>query len=148
MAIPDLDHDGFLPEGVHEATMEQIKEQFGRFQRTDRRMALFRKLEELINSVWKTGLVSSVIVNGSFATGEDTPSDIDLVLVLNADHDFTADLQPFQYNVLSKRRVRKMYQFDVLLARDESQEYNEYVAFFQQVKEQPGCRKGVLKVLP
>lgn len=148
MAIPNLDSDGFLPAGVYDATLAEIKEQFGRFQRTDRRMTLFRKLDEFIQEVWKTGLASSIIVNGSFATGKDTPSDIDLVLVLDKNHDFTADLQPFAYNVLSKRRVRKRYQFDVLVAREESSEYGEYVGFFQQVKEQPGRRKGILRVLP
>lgn len=38
--------------------------------------------------------------------------------------------------------------FDVLVAREGSKEYDEYVAFFQQVKEQPGRRTGGLRVLP
>ncbi len=148
MAMPDLDVDGFLPEGIHEVTIAEVKNQFGRFQNTERRVRLFDKLEEFLAEAHKTDLFAFAIVNGSFVTSEDAPSDIDLVLVLKSDHDFTGELRPFEYNILSKRRVRKKFKFDVLVAREASAEYDEYVAFFQQVKEQPGRRKGVLKVVP
>jgi len=41
MPIPDLNEDGLLPEGIHEASLEEVRERFGRFQRTDRRPDLF-----------------------------------------------------------------------------------------------------------
>jgi predicted nucleotidyltransferase len=147
MPIPDLDADGLLPEGIHEATIDDVRAGFGRFQRTDQRPHLFERLEKFILEARSTGLIAALIVNGSFVTGKDEPSDIDLVVVLRPDHDFQVELPPFQYNTLSKRRVRKRYRFDVLLAREDSIEYEEYVRFFQQVKERPHRQKGILKVL-
>lgn len=146
MPIPQLDDDGFLPIGVHEATIDEIREQFGSFQRTDRRQNLFRQFDEFIGEVRLSNLIDSVIVDGSFVTAKDEPSDIDLILVLKPDHDFAAELRPFEYNVISRRQVRRKHKFDVFVARYESSEYAEYLGFFQQVKELPDRRKGVLVV--
>src|SRR6266550_4310222 len=98
MPIPDLNEDGFLPEGVHEASLEEVQERFGRLQRTDRRPTLFTKLALFLAEVRASGLVEAVIVDGSFVTAKDEPSDIDLILVLGRGHDFRADLKPIQYN--------------------------------------------------
>ncbi|HVC97173.1 MAG TPA: hypothetical protein VND64_26070 [Pirellulales bacterium] len=146
MPIPDLDEDGFLPEGLHACSMDEIRERFGTFQGSDRRQALYKRLDEYVREAWSTGLLESVIVNGSFTTAKEDPNDIDLVLVLRADHDFSFQLRPFEYNVLSRRQVRKRFQFDILVARRDSVEYDEYVEFFQQVRGLPYRRKGVLKV--
>lgn len=148
MSIPDLNEDGFLPEGIHETSLEEVRELFGRFRTTDWRPALFAKLSEFMIAARSAGLVAYVIVNGSFVTAKDEPADIDLILVVRPDHDFHADLKPFEYNVLSRRRVRGRFRFDILVAPEGSVRYEQYVNFFQQVKERPGLRKGILKVLP
>jgi hypothetical protein len=148
MPIPESDENGFLPEGIHEASLEEVQERFGRFQRTDRRPALFAKLSEFLREARASGLVVAVIVDGSFVTSKDEPSDIDLVLVLRPDHDYHTDLKPFEYNVLSKRGVRSRFRFDVVSAREGSDEYHRSVNFFQLAKGRSGLRKGVIKVLP
>ncbi len=86
MPIPEIDETGFLPEGVHQATLEEVREPFGRFQRTDRRPVLFSQLSLFLAEVRASGLVEAVIVDGSFVTAKDEPSDIDLILVLRPDH--------------------------------------------------------------
>ncbi|MBI4661804.1 MAG: hypothetical protein HY735_23525 [Verrucomicrobia bacterium] len=91
-------------------------------------------------------MAKAVVVNGSFTTANTDPSDIDMVLVLPQGHDFTGDVSPDEYNLLSKRRVRKTFGFDMFVAEDESQEYERYTRFFQDVKHQPGEKKGVLRV--
>src|SRR5437867_1549786 len=148
MAIPEFDEDGFLPEGVHECSLDELHQRFGRFQRTDRRSSLFAKLLAYIQELRSTGMVAGLVVDGSFVTSKAEPNDIDLVLILRADHDFSADLRPFEYNVLSRRRVLKRYAFDVLVARENSPELLEYVEFFQQIRGEADRRKGILKVLP
>jgi hypothetical protein len=148
MPIPEWSENGLLPEGVHEASLDEVRERFGRFQRSDRRPTLFAKLSEFLRELRSTGLIVAVIINGSFVTAKDEPSDIDLILVLRPDHDFGADPKPFEYNVLSKRRVRSRFRFDVLIARESSIEYEQYVSFFQGVKGSSDLRKGVVKVLP
>lgn len=148
MAIPGLDGDGFLPVGVHECSLDELQSRFGRFQRSDCRLKLYAKLAAYLRDIRSAGLALWVVVDGSFVTGKDEPGDIDLVLVLPKEHDFRADLRPFEYNVLSRRMVRKRYAFDVLVARENSPEFTEYVAFFQQVRGGTDRRKGVLKVVP
>jgi uncharacterized protein DUF6932 len=93
-----------------------------------------------------TGFVVELIVDGSFVTAKPDPSDVDLVVVLASNHDFAADLRPFEYNVVSKRRVRHAYRFDILVAGEGSRAYAEYEGFFQQIRGQPGRRKGILRV--
>ncbi len=55
MLIPELNENGFLPEGIHEASLEEIRERFGRFQRTDRRPALFTKFSLFMVEVRASG---------------------------------------------------------------------------------------------
>jgi hypothetical protein len=144
--IPELKESGFLPEGIHEASLEEVHDRFGRFQRTDRRPTLFTKLSLYLAEVRASGLVEAVILDGSFVTAKDEPSDIDLILVLRPDHVYGAELRPFEYNAPSKRRVRRRFRFDVLIARQGSDEQKKYLDLFQRVKGVPDLRKGVVKV--
>jgi hypothetical protein len=147
MPIPEMDETGFLPEGVHEATLDEVRERFGRFQRTVRRPALFAKLSLFLAEVRACDLVEAVILDGSFVTAKDEPSDIDLILILRPDHDYQAELRPFEYNILARPRVRRRFRFDILLAPLGSIRYDECVGFFQGVKGNPDRRKGLIKVL-
>ncbi len=147
MAIPDLDDDGYLPEGIFECSLDELAERFGRARRSDHRPRLLVKLLDYIRELRTTELAVALVVDGSFVTSKDEPNDIDCVLVLRADHDLSVNLRPFEYNVLSRRRVRKRYAFDVLVARENSPELLEYVEFFQQIRGETGRRKGIVKVL-
>ena len=80
MPIPELDADGFLPEGVHECTLEEIRHRFGAFRKSDRRPQLFSRLQSFLSEAVKTGLVVAVAIDGSFVTGKAEPNDIDQVV--------------------------------------------------------------------
>src|SRR5205809_42644 len=96
------DRQLLLP-GVHQVSMETVKDHFGKFQRSDRRMKLFAKLTEYLDAVKKADCGASVVIDGSFVMAcIDEPEDIDVVLVLPADWDDAADLRPYQYNLVSK----------------------------------------------
>ena len=146
MPIPLLNERGFLPPGVHDCSLDEIRKTFGIFCSNDRRPSLFERLESFVTALRKKAWLKAVIVNGSFTTAKIDPNDFDLVLVLPQGHDFARDLTPDEYNLLSKRRVRKTFGFDMFVAEDESQEYKRYTRFFQDVKNQPGEAKGVLRV--
>lgn len=146
MPIPDLDEDGFLPGGVHDCSIDEIGEAFGRFRRTSQRPTSFGNLMSFYEELRQSGLIQALIVNGSFVTAKEEPNDIDLLVVLRAKHDFSAQLSPTGYNLLSRRRVQRRYHFDVLVARSGSAEYDEYCGFFQQVRGNPERQEGILKV--
>ena len=146
MPIPLLDADGFLPVGVHDCTLEEVKARFRSFQTTNRRPQLFAKLEAFLKEVRAAGIVQSVLVDGSFVTTKPEPNDIDLIFVLAPGHNFSADLSPTEYNVLSKRRVYRQHGFDLLVACADSEEYRRYLRFFQQIRFAPGHAKGILRI--
>ena len=90
--------------------------------------------------------MEAVLMDGSFVTAEPDPRDIDLVLVVEASYDFSADLPPAQYNLLAQQRVRRRFGFDIVVVKNGSGEFEEAVAFFQQVKQRPGMKKGILRI--
>ncbi len=129
-----LDDRKLLPPGVHDASLRVVEKLFGRFQRSDRRPRLFRKLRDYLAAVKQAGCGSSVIINGSFVMGcVDEPEDIDLILVLPADWDEAADLRPYQYNLVSKRRVKREFGLDVSVVKPDSEREREWLGFFSRV---------------
>lgn len=146
MPIPPLDEDGLLPPGVHDCTLEEVEERFGRFQKSDQRIRLFVKLQEYLREVQLTGFAVALLIDGSFVTAKPEPEDIDLVLVLKPDHDFLKLLRPFEYNVISKHRVRRHFRFNLVLVGEGSTDFDKAVRFFQQVRDRSDRRKGLLRV--
>jgi len=144
--IPPLNEHGCLPEGIHDCTVDEAAERFGGFQISDRRPQLWARFTQFVREARACGLIEAVLVDGSFVTAKPEPVDLDLLLVVSADHDFSADFQPREYNVLSKRRINRRYGFDVLVARADSEEYRRYLGFFQQVRLEPGRKKGILRI--
>lgn len=146
MPIPDLDTAGYLPRGIHDCSMAEVKDRFGTFQRSDTRPRIFDCFERYVRDLRTSGLVKAVLIDGSFVTGKDEPGDIDLIIILHRDHDYTSTLRPFEYNALSRRRVRRSYGFDLLVAEEGQPECDEYVKFYSRVKGKEGRTKGLLKV--
>src|SRR5258705_81832 len=146
MPIPTLNQDGLLPPGVHDCTLNEIRSQFGSFRKSDRRPRLFALLESFVAEAIAVGLVRALIVDGSFVTEKHDPNDIDLIVVVAPEHDFTSDITPRAYSVMSKKSVRRRFGFDLLVARENSVEHNDWVEFFQQVRLEPGRRKGILRL--
>lgn len=146
MAIPPFNEHGWLPDGIHDCTLEEAERQFSGFQRSDRRPELWARFTEFVREAKACGLVVAILVDGSFVTAEPAPNDIDLVLVVAANHDFSADLPPVQYNLLAQRRVWRRFGFDIVVVRNGSENLEQAVAFFQQVKQRPGAKKGILRI--
>jgi hypothetical protein len=129
-----FDDRGLLPPGIHEATLDEVEEHFARFQRSDRRIRLFDRLRAYLKDVKRAACATCVLIDGSFVmAGVDEPDDIDLILVLPPDWDLAADLKPYQYNLVSKRRVRQEYGIEVYPVRPGSVEEQKWVAFFHRV---------------
>jgi hypothetical protein len=146
MPIPELNSDGLLPSGIHDCTIEEVRQRFGRFQWSDRRPNLFKQLQEYFDELQGTDIAESLIINGSFVTEKSDPNDIDLILVLRDEFSMSSPIRPFEYNLLSKRRVRRRYGFDVFPTWKQIETYQEMIDFFRQVKEKPELQKGILRI--
>jgi len=53
--LPEFDEDGDLPVGIHEATLAEIEERFGRFTVSDRRVRLLVRLRQIAELAWSSG---------------------------------------------------------------------------------------------
>src|SRR5437867_9932401 len=104
MSIPPFNDRGWLPDGIHDCTLEQAAERFGSFQRSDRRPRLWHRFQNFFFEVKATSKATAILLNGSFVTAKPDPNDIDLILVLPGSHDFSTELSPSEYNALSALR--------------------------------------------
>lgn len=155
--LPPLTEHRFLPSGVHDASLADVEVLFGVFQHSERRRRLFAKLTEYVDEVRRAAPSARVVVDGSFVMAAvDEPEDIDVILVLPGDWDMSAELRPFEYNLISRRRTQRFYGFDVFAVRSGSPEEANLLEFFQQVGPKwrkpfglpAGLRKGIIRIAP
>lgn len=147
MPIPALQTNGFLPEGIHECTIEEITDRFGRFQASDARPRLNIGLVKYWQELNEANIGKYLIVDGSFITNKDEPSDIDVLLVAKDDYVPTDEMPPFMKNPASRKYVLKNHKLDFKLGWDDDDTSLEYLALYQDVKYQPGLKKGILKIV-
>ena len=145
--IPPFNENGCLPDGLHDCTLQQAAERFGAFQNSARRPELWARFTEFMREATACQLMEAVLLDGSFVTTKPDPNDLDLVLVVAASHDFSADLPPAQYNLLAQQRVRRRFGFDIVVVKNGSGDLEQAIAFFQQVKQRPGIKKGILRII-
>ena len=107
---------------------------------------LFGRFAELVDELRRSFLFIGIVVDGSFTTAEPQPNDIDVVLVLRRDHDSTTPLPMSDYALVDRRSAQRRFGIDVLIAREGSLEYEEYVGFFAQVRSDRQKGKGMLRI--
>jgi len=79
--IPPLNTDGYLPPGIHSATLREIEARFGGD--SELRRVQMESLRWLVELAWLAG-VKRIIVNGSFVTDKLEPNDVDCVLLVES----------------------------------------------------------------
>lgn len=84
--IPGLTDDGYLPPGIHPASLDEIESSFGR--QTEIRRAEMESLRWLVDEA-RRRRVQRMIVDGSFVSDRAEPNDVDCVLLFP--DDFVAD---------------------------------------------------------
>jgi hypothetical protein len=80
--IPPFDDHGYLPPGVHPATLDEVAARFG--QGSELRRVQMESLRWLIDAARRAG-VERVIVNGSFVSDVPEPNDVDCALLIAPD---------------------------------------------------------------
>ena len=77
--VPGFNEDGYLPPGIHAATLEEISTRFG--QESELREVQMQSLRWLVDLARRAG-VQKIVVNGSFVTDKLEPNDVDCVLLI------------------------------------------------------------------
>jgi hypothetical protein len=86
--IPRCNDDGYLPPGIHPATLDEIAARFG--QESELRQVQMDSVRWLVDLARRVGALR-IVVNGSFVTDKLEPNDVDCVLLLGPD--FPRDLE-------------------------------------------------------
>lgn len=109
-----FDATGWLPEGVVDATLDEIVQELGRFTVNDRRPKLVKKLQAYVEELQQWKVATEIYIDGSFVSARHEPNDIDVILYLRADFVARGDSwKPTEINLVSKRFVRKQYEIDL-----------------------------------
>lgn len=77
--IPPFEENGYLPPGIHVASIDEIDERFG--SESDLRRAQMQSLRWLVDIAMRAG-VQRLVINGSFVTDAYEPNDVDCVLLI------------------------------------------------------------------
>ncbi|MFO0957280.1 MAG: hypothetical protein U0800_07400 [Isosphaeraceae bacterium] len=80
--IPPFEPSGYLPPGIHPATIEEVEERFGR--ESELRRVQMESLGWLLDLARKAG-VRRIVLNGSFVTDVYEPNDVDCALLIEDD---------------------------------------------------------------
>ena len=147
MPIPELGSEGFLPPGIHDAQLEEVGVAFGRFLRSDRRVRLFHRFCEYLAELRRLGHAVEVLLDGSFVTSKAEPEDIDMIVVYPRDFSFGANLVPAEYNMIDRRRVRRVFGFDVAPVTAHSRDLDIWLEYFCQDLRRRIPNKGLIRVI-
>jgi hypothetical protein len=92
--LPSFNYHGYLPEGIHETTLERLQE---RFVINPQRVLLWGRLQEFLGWAITLGSFSHAYIDGGFVTGKAFPEDIDIILETRASYgpEAFAAMEPF-----------------------------------------------------
>ena len=80
--IPPLEDNGYLPPGVHPATLDEIEARFG--SESELRRVQMQSLRWLVDLAKRAGL-ERLVINGSFVTDIFEPNDVDCIVLIDVD---------------------------------------------------------------
>ena len=85
--IPDFNDRGYLPAGIHPASLVEIEARFGL--ESELRRVQMESLRWTVDLAWRAG-AHRIVINGSFVTDKWEPNDVDCVLLID-DNDYPLD---------------------------------------------------------
>lgn len=141
-SIPDFRSDGYLPEGLHMATLAEVTFRFGAARGRRRRLVFrLRHWVELAREV----RALRFLVDGSFVTAKQEPGDVDAVILLPAD--FSIQVQEGYEPAIELENILLSRQPEELFAAEDGQDWLEWLTFFSRTREVDGRRKGLVEII-
>jgi hypothetical protein len=140
--IPPFRPDGYLPEGIHQATEAEVTFRFGTPSRRRRRLTLrLRRWIELGRAVGAKRL----LVDGSFVTDKPEPNDLDAVLLV-----------PENFPDLVAQGLEAAVELDEMFLSRQPEElfpaeddavWRGWCEFFSRTREADQRRKGLVEII-
>ena len=139
--IPDFRDDGYLPEGLHIATLAEVTFRFGSTNRQRKRLVLrLRRWVELATAIRAVRL----FVDGSVVTAKTVPNDVDAVVWLP--NDFRQRLEQDDDAAVELETMLLTRQPQEIFAAEDESDWKDWLEFFTRTREEDGRRKGVVEV--
>jgi hypothetical protein len=133
-------HDGLnLPAGLHQATMQEVAEHFGK---TAKRIQLCASLQRVLN-IGKDCKFRKVILFGSFVSSKESPGDIDLFWTLAPGTD-TDTLKIHCRELLDAPNSKQRFQCDVFWCFDEDDAIRRMAEMWQL--DRSGRKRGLVVI--
>ncbi len=150
--LPPFNYHGYLPEGVHETTMEIMVE---RFVINPRRALLWERLQEFLRQVISSGKFSHVYIDGGFITNKASPEDIDVILQTRVSYGPDAFLAMEPYFAQGLDTILEKYSVHLhFWCEGFPGGLSDFRRFFQYLRPQDaaplglreGARKGIVRI--
>jgi hypothetical protein len=150
--LPPLTYHGHLPEGIHDATLEQLRE---RFVINPRRIQLWEQLQEFLHWAVSTDEFSHAYIDGGFISSKASPADIDVILEPRASHALDGYIAIAPFFVMGFETIRKKYSVDLhFWSKSFPKDANDFRNFFQYLRPQEaaplglkeGAKKGIVRI--
>jgi len=139
--IPPFRPDGYLPEGVHVSSEAEVIFRFGSSSRLRRRLALrLRRWIELGRQVGAKRL----LIDGSYVTANEEPHDVDTVVLLP--QNFAQQLEQELAPALELEEMLLTRRPEELFAAEDENDWQEWVTFFAQTRENDRRGKGRVEI--
>lgn len=137
--IPRSNAEGYLPKGIHKATLNEIKERFG--SSSLERKELFKGLQSLAQLLHKhRKSIKRFLLNGSYITFGESPKDFDCILIVKRGFDFNS---PEAEKLRAAKELFGAHLFT--FTEEDASRYHRLVDFFGHDRDQKP--KGLVEVV-
>lgn len=144
MPLPNLNHEGELPEGIHQATIDEVVAQFG--SGTEQRIIVTERLKRIYQLAKETGHLQQLLIFGSYITVKSKPNDIDVVIIFDDDFDMTTCSEDVK-KLLNHQQAATEFGASIFSIRPSLlflETIDEFIAGWQVKRD--GTRRGIIEV--
>ena len=146
MVLPDFNDKGDLPQGVHQASIDEVFTRFGKGR--PQRKLVTKNLLKIYQLAESTGKLERLIIFGSYVTTKANPNDVDVVLVFHDDFDYNACNEEIK-KLLDHKKAQDNFGASVFWIRPSlliSETLDEFIAHWQIKRDR--TLRGIVEVRP
>ena len=144
MPLPNLNHAGELPIGIHQATINEVIAQFG--SGTLQREIVTARLQRIYQIAKRTGNLQRLIIFGSYITAKSEPNDVDVVIIFSDDFDLTVCSEDVKW-LLNHQKAENEFGASIFWIRPSLlllETLDEFIESWQVKRD--GTRRGIIEV--
>jgi hypothetical protein len=150
MPIPTLNKHGYLPPGAHHCTLEEVEATFNANEHRRKLISDLKRFLDWLKTAHRLNL--PYYIDGSFTTGKEFPSDIDVVL--DGSNATAEEIVRTLLLVTKRPEIKAQFRIDFLPyfpgCPHDLRDFFQYIRTDELNNKRlpPQTRKGILRILP